>query len=378
MSSAGKYFKDFSMAFLRSDVSIDDGYAVIKVAQDIDVQYFVRSLKEFGLVGEININSNELVFPLETSSFSDESLIFSSMATLWRFSCGNAIVPDEFVVIKEKITSLSECEEINSMQQFVAWRAVLRKIKSHELESKVIWYLPNDDGGKEIIISVHESYLRAKQLEFKKSSLDSAKKLLAVLSLDDAQENERKLILKKAVSDFLSENGTIDEIILAGERIYNRYNDLLDLYTKRFSVSKILSDIESKNLEYTTKINDFISSSQSKAFTIPGALIAVGALTKTSGFWESILVIIGLYMVYYITRTSNDVQRESYENLRSGLDETFSRYQNFDEGAEVNKAATRTHASLRSKIDKASGRLNGIDTLGKAMICIGAIYLLIK
>lgn len=264
------------------------------------------------------------------------------------------------------------------MQQFVAWRAVLRKIKSHELESKVIWYLPNDDGGKEIIISVHESYLRAKQLEFKKSSLDSAKKLLAVLSLDDAQENERKLILKKAVSDFLSENGTIDEIILAGERIYNRYNDLLDLYTKRFSVSKILSDIESKNLEYTTKINDFISSSQSKAFTIPGALIAVGALTKTSGFWESILVIIGLYMVYYITKTSNDVQRESYENLRSGLDETFSRYQNFDEGAEVNKAATRTHASLRSKIDKASGRLNGIDTLGKAMICIGAIYLLIK
>lgn len=107
MSSAGKYFKDFSMAFLRSDVSIDDGYAVIKVAQDIDVQYFVRSLKEFGLVGEINVNSNELVFPLETSSFSDESLIFSSMATLWRFSCGNAIVPDEFIVIKEKITSLS-------------------------------------------------------------------------------------------------------------------------------------------------------------------------------------------------------------------------------------------------------------------------------
>ncbi|AGQ29851.1 hypothetical protein [Serratia liquefaciens] len=373
-------FDSFVATFLSSTVVIKDGYACIEINDDVAPDIFLSWLRKFGISADtdINVNEKEFAFSIGVSSFRDNSFIYPSMNSLWRESCALLKVPTSFLVLKEQVSSLFECEEISSIRQFVTWRAVLKEIQSYEFSNKIIWYLPGDDGGKEIVVGVHENYARAKDIAFSQSSLSSANKLLSVMELKDAQEGERKLILKKAVSDFVGDNGSIDDVISAGERVYNRYNDLLDLYTKRFSVNKILSEIESKNLEYTTKINDFISSSQSKAFTIPGALIAVGALAKTSGFWEGTLVLIGLWMIHYITRTSNDVHRESYENLKLGLGEAFDRYNQFDEGAEVRKAAKRTLKSLNSKIDTAGTRLNNIDNLGRAMIVIGLLYLVLK
>ncbi|EKN6360428.1 hypothetical protein DVP20_20105, partial [Yersinia enterocolitica] len=145
-----------------------------------------------------------------------------------------------------------------------------------------------------------------------------------------------------------------------------------------FSINKILNELDQKNIEYTTKINEFISSSQNKAFTIPGALIAVGGLAKASGLLDSLLIIIGLLMVYYITSTANSVHNESYDSLKRSLVDSFSRYSQFDEGAEVKEAANKISQDLYYKIDKAKDRLKSIDDMAKGMIIIGAIYLMLR
>ncbi|EPU1132836.1 hypothetical protein ACVUOP_004726, partial [Klebsiella oxytoca] len=256
--------------------------------------------------------------------------------------------------------------------------AVILSLSVHDIPKKAIWYLPDENGGKEIVITIPESLSRVKEYEVDLKSLESAVKLENVLLLDDAQSSERVSILKKAISDFIGVGSSFENIIFAGERVLNRYNDLLDLYTKRFSVDKILNEIESKNLEYTTKINDYISTSQSKAFTIPGALIAVGALVKVGGFLEGLLILIGLYMIFFIAKTANDAQRESYENLERGLTESFERYHQFDEGTEVRKAAKNTLRALHDKISKATERLDDIDSLGRWMVWLALIYMLLQ
>jgi hypothetical protein len=370
-------FKDFTQKLQQSSIEVAEGYASIEVG-DGDVSSFVSQLKKFGIISDINTSDNNIVFKIGNGNFKEDSLLFVSIESLWRKSCSLAKVPDDFFLMREKISSFDGFPEIDCMRQFICWRKVLTNISNHPLDNKSIWYLPDDDGGKEVVVELHDNLVRVKKIPYSAISLESANKLLSVINLDDAQSSERKAILRKAVSDFVNDDSSIDTIVRYGERVYNRYNDLLDLYTKRFSVNKILSEIESKNLEYTTKINDFISSSQSKAFTIPGSLIAVGALAKTSGFWEGVLVVIGLWMVHYITKSSNDVQRESYKNLIDTLSNAFDRYNQFDEGTEVRKAAKSTLESLSTKIDTASVRLDKIDCLGRAMIVISVIYLIFK
>lgn len=372
-------FFGFVNCFKQSSIEVSGGYAAVTFNNiNVDIESFASQLKKFGLASDVSIDGNSIVFSIGNGSFRDDSSLFVSMESLWGRICSSESVPNEFLLLRERLSSFDEVPEVNSMKQFIGWKVILSKISNHPMVNKSIWYLPDDNGGKEVVVAIHDTFNRVKSVPYIHESLNSANKLLSVINLDDAQSSERKAILRKAISDFISEDGSIDEIVKAGERVYNRYNDLLDLYTKRFSVNKILSEIESKNLEYTTKINDFISSSQSKAFTIPGALIAVGALAKVSGFWEGGLVLIGLWMIHYITRSSNDVQRESYVNLKLGLGDAFDRYNQFDEGAEVRKAAKRTLETLNTKIDKAGDRLDNIDCLGRSMIIIAALYLVFK
>uniref|UniRef100_UPI0011A83430 hypothetical protein n=1 Tax=Yersinia alsatica TaxID=2890317 RepID=UPI0011A83430 len=293
-------FREFVNSFALSSIDFSDGFVSVCLnEQSVKAEDFSKQLKTYGLIAEIIIDENTLAFSIGSGSFRDDSIIFSSLESLWRKSCSLSMVPEKFLLLSEQRSSFDDLSEINSIKQFIEWRTVLVRLSNHHFDTKSIWYLPDDEGGKEIVVEMHDNLSRVKKVNFSSLSLDSASKLIMTLNLDDAQSGERKSILKKAISDFVKNDKSIDNIITAGERVYNRYNDLLDLYTKRFSVNSILSEIEKKNLEYTTKINEFISSSQSKAFAIPGALIAVAALAKVTNECEYLLVLIGLWMIYY-------------------------------------------------------------------------------
>ncbi len=83
-------------------------------------------------------------------------------------------------------------------------------------------------------------------------------------------------------------------------------------------------------------------------------------------------------MVYKITKMANDVHMESYDSITDDIDESFSRYYKFDEGAEVRGSAQKTIEILKRKIVKAKGRLIKINETGEWMLVIGAIYLLLR
>lgn len=372
-------FSFFVDMFFSGSYELQDGVVSYDTTDlPIPVSELVDMLKENGLKAQIHTDMNELAFSVSSGSLSSTSTIFPRLDDFWRKVTSGNKIPEDFLIINEEIASTKQSDVIEKIKLYLKWRAVISSLSVHDIPKKAIWYLPDENGGKEIVITIPESLSRVKEYEVDGKSLESAVKLENVLLLDDAQSSERVSILKKAISDFIGVDSSFENIIFAGERVLNRYNDLLDLYTKRFSVDKILNEIESKNLEYTTKINDYISTSQSKAFTIPGALIAVGALVKVGGFLEGVLILIGLYMIFFIAKTANDAQRESYENLERGLTESFERYHQFDEGTEVRKAAKNTLRALHDKIHMATERLDGIDGLGRWMVWLALIYMLLQ
>lgn len=372
-------FSFFVDMFFSGSYELQDGVVSYDTTDlPIPVSELVDMLKENGLKSQIHTDVNVIAFSVSSGSLSSTSTIFPRLDDFWRIVTSGNKIPEDFLIINEKIASTKESDVIEKIKLYLKWRAVILSLSVHDIPKKAIWYLPDENGGKEIVITIPESLSRVKEYEVDLKSLESAVKLENVLLLDDAQSSERVSILKKAISDFIGVGSSFENIIFAGERVLNRYNDLLDLYTKRFSVDKILNEIESKNLEYTTKINDYISTSQSKAFTIPGALIAVGALVKVGGFLEGLLILIGLYMIFFIAKTANDAQRESYENLERGLTESFERYHQFDEGTEVRKAAKNTLRALHDKISKATERLDDIDGLGRWMVWLALIYMLLQ
>ncbi|EPA0285579.1 hypothetical protein ABFP18_002890 [Enterobacter hormaechei] len=372
-------FSFFVDMFFSGSYELQDGVVSYDTTDlPIPVSGLVDMLKENGLKSQIHTDVNVIAFSVSSGSLSSTSTIFPRLDDFWRIVTSGNKIPEDFLIINEKIASTKESDVIEKIKLYLKWRAVILSLSVHDIPKKAIWYLPDENGGKEIVITIPESLSRVKEYEVDLKSLESAVKLENVLLLDDAQSSERVSILKKAISDFIGVGSSFENIIFAGERVLNRYNDLLDLYTKRFSVDKILNEIESKNLEYTTKINDYISTSQSKAFTIPGALIAVGALVKVGGFLEGLLILIGLYMIFFIAKTANDAQRESYENLERGLTESFERYHQFDEGTEVRNAAKNTLRALHDKISKATERLDDIDGLGRWMVWLALIYMLLQ
>lgn len=368
-----------------SEIRSEDGFAVIDCDLDSDsLLKYAELLTIFGVKNIDSCESNQIIFSLKSSNFKSDTCIYSSLDSFWVKCSTSGEYNPNYIILLQKIFFNSNNDSVKKIDLFLQWKRVLSAIANHTVESKYILYIPNSDGGKELVLSCHDYLGSVLRLEFSIDSQKASDELLKILSLQDAQQKERISILRSAIYDVVSgkdddsSDRDIFNIINKGRKVYDRYNDLLDLYTKRFSVNKILSELEQKQLEYTSKINDFVSSSQNKAFAIPGALIAVGGLAKSGGFLDSLLIFIGLYLIYRVTYISNEILVDSYNSLKNSLDDLIKRYSKFDEGAEVRDAASKIELDIKNKIGKAKDRIEKINDMGVIMLVVGAGYLIMK
>ncbi|EJQ9336507.1 hypothetical protein NYF37_004853, partial [Salmonella enterica] len=188
---------------------------------------------------EMHQGANELTFAIGNGGLSNTSTIYPRIEAFWRKVVAEQSIPNEYIILNEKIASTAKSDIIEKIKLHLKWKSVVTTLSVHDIPGKAIWYLPDENGGKEVVITITDSLHRVREYCVDDTSLQSATKLESVLLLDDAQSSERVSILKKAISDFSGKNSSFENIINAGERVLNRYNDLLDLYTKRFSIDKI-------------------------------------------------------------------------------------------------------------------------------------------
>jgi hypothetical protein len=139
-------------------------------------------------------------------------------------------------------------------------------------------------------------------------------------------------------------------------------------------VNKLLGEIEEKVSDYISKINELVSSSQNKAFAIPGALIAVAALIKEQGALSILLICVGLYFVMLLTRTANSVYLESFSTLESQIKKSLSRYEVIKDEAEVRISAEEAKTKLLNLLSGARLRIGVINRLAIFTFVLGVVY----
>jgi len=243
-------------AILTAEMAVDNGFMSLKIEKEtIDPNKISDLLRFNGIAVEPEVEGNEIIFPLSSSSFSDDSKIYSSLDSFLRKCISLGRVPQDYLILDDKISSLIFDDKIGSIDIHLKWTSVLSGVANHEVTGKYILYIPNNDGGKELVINSYQRLDYIIKVPYSKVANDSAEKIIKVLDVDDAQSPERKSIIRTAIYDLVNtvENKDISAVIFMGERIFNRYNDLLELYTNRFSVNKLLSELEQKTLSIQLK-----------------------------------------------------------------------------------------------------------------------------
>jgi len=176
----------------------------------------------------------------------------------------------------------------------------------------------------------------------------------AVHQDDDVHCDERKHVMREALVDFFKdeENRNFGFLMSGIKKFYKTYTERYKVYVSKFSVNKILSEIESERVSFLCKIQDAIMSQQTKAFAIPGGVVAVGAILRFSkNSWDFLIIFTGLLITTWMVSSLNRNVAGHIDLLREEFKKSVSKYDDVVVGIEDVKAEIERS---RTKLDTSS------------------------
>lgn len=369
-------------------LSDEEGYLRAELPPEYNSEHeaILSSLMDCGYTNSKNSISNGVLYISRSSHTWADGFcpIFMDTDQFWNQINTSENLPSSYFIVQESVASFdSEPSKIIwSYKSFFIWKKLLSLIADYYQSNKAIVFITSENSVKKLDIPLTVNNSDLLRLEQPQKCHEGISKLLSLIEIVDPHAKERIAVLRTTLSEISSiadENeNLLFELIKRSPQLIRKYDDLYDIYTRRFSVNKLLNELDEKSLEFTSKINEYISSSQNKALTIPGALIAIGALVKSGGFFESAIIFFGLWLIMSVTKTANDIYRESFDSLDKRLDNAFKKYLKFDEGKEVRESAIEIETELRAQIVNAKLRLNKIDKWALYMLIGGAVFLIIS
>ncbi|WP_313018833.1 hypothetical protein [Atlantibacter hermannii] len=373
-----------------SDITSEDNFVVIQLPNSYDEHEKIALQILFSEVGYLKCDGlfegDSTIWLDKRASYWDDGMcpFFSNLENLWQRVNSSDKLPDYFYVISEKTSHLdSESDKrLNTFNLYFAWKKLLLNLSDHYANEYYVFFLMNDKGGDKIEIESTLDFDELPVLDIPSEELKTSLSLINKLEFEDLHKLERRSVMRATLYELTKslekDDNLLKTLILLTNTFNKKYNELYEIYTKRFSVNKLLNELDEKSLEFTSKINEFISSSQTKALTIPGALIAVGALAKVEAPLEAIIIVAGLWMIKQVNISSNEVYREAFTALNNRLNNAFKKYLTFHNELEVKQSASDIKKELSDLISKSSVRLNTIDRLASMMFWGGVIYLVLK
>ncbi|WP_122440163.1 hypothetical protein [Pseudomonas viridiflava] len=144
-----------------------------------------------------------------------------------------------------------------------------------------------------------------------KSLKDARTTNSAVMTDEDVHCEERRHVMRETLTDFLKneKDCNIRLIMASVTTFYKNYNERYKVYVSKFSVNKILTEIESDCVSFLGKVQDAIMAQQTKAFAVPGGIVAAGAILKpATTAWDYLVILVGLIIsTWMIISLNNNV-----------------------------------------------------------------------
>lgn len=354
-------------------------YTVISLKEEVVTKHaneIITLLKSIGYKDSDNCIEKNEVWLNRQSSFWVEPILYENFESFWSRINNQSNLPSFFIIGTPLVFPSTRHESIDKIHIYFKWKDLLSLVADHHSSDCSVLFFSNENKSHKVELNHFLQFNDIEHLTTPSLKYNIISELLDTIEIKDLHKSERKLVLRSAINEVFKEASAFNfiELLNATELVRKKYDELYEIYTKRFSVNKILNELDEKNLEFTSKINEFISSNQTKALTIPGALIAVGGLVKANETFEAILIIAGLWMIKKVNIISVDIFNETFDNLHSRVVSAFDKYLKFEDNKEIKDSADSIKSSIISLIDKAKIRMQTIKRLASIMFYGGLIY----
>lgn len=366
---------------------------IYDLPSDIDKSKLEHLLEEAGykLDSIKTIRNNKLEIKLSSTSWvAGNSSFFVSWDQLFERVLQSSLLPSHYHVSSETLVD-DNIGKVNHqrIKLFCKVRSLLAQLADHCEPSKgnaigrdkLLFLIETENTVNKYDFPPTLKWQAISTIQNPKDDIDKIDSLIKSINVGDSQDSERKLVMRSAFNELaktcIDQTSIFTTLMGSLFLLKMKYDEHHELFIKRFSVNKILQEISKQDLEYTSKINEIISSGQTKALTIPGALIAIGAIMKIDSPIDGFAVLLGMFFTALIVAKSIKVHEDTFAHIEEQIPQEFDRYNDLNEKAEIRRQAVKVKKNLLDLVDKASKSLTFIYRILWCTFGASCIYILL-
>ncbi|KAF0254734.1 MULTISPECIES: hypothetical protein [Pseudomonas] len=183
----------------------------------------------------------------------------------------------------------------------------------------------------------------------------------AVMADEDVHCEERRHVMRETLTDFLKDekDWNIRLIMASVSKFYKKYNERYKVYVSKFSVNKILTEIENDCVSFLGKVQEAIMAQQTKAFAVPGGIVAAGAILKpATTTWDYLVILVGLVISTWMIVSLNNNVVSHINLLTEEFERSTKKYDDIVVGVEeIHEKIEESRKKLSASSKSAQSRL---------------------
>lgn len=356
----------------------------VNIAECNDYKHLEKALKEINKSCNLKVTPEKLHLEFEASSeqWHDDfkGYFYSTLDNFMRTCVRKKSVPSKFCIVDKRLSdSDQDIPLLKKIIQITKWVKLLSDMADHIQDNNILVFFVHHKGGKtkpyQISPFIDLQIIDGLELDCDESRYQ---RLYGSWHLEDAQTNDRQSVMLVSFAEIMQsmEDGKNPfEIFLKNvKKFHDRYCENYEIYVNRFTVDSQLREIDEQHLNFVGKLQDLVTSSQTKAFALPGVMVAIGALAKTSSILGVFAIIVGVVMTKILISKSNELLRDNLQHFKDTFDRALGHYvKSRTEAEEVKSHARDAQKALSTQLQRAKERIDFIDVMSKWMLGIGVV-----
>ncbi|HHC6770775.1 TPA: hypothetical protein ACN32Y_001875 [Vibrio parahaemolyticus] len=347
-----------------------------------DFEHFEKALKEVNSSCSLKAEDGKLCLEFEDGSGywekGFEGYFYTTLDNFMRVCVRRKCVPSKFCILDRKLSDLDVVDSsLKKVVQATKWVKLLSDMADHVQDNNVLVFFVHHKEGKTKPYQI-SPFVDLEVIEQLELDCDDARydRLHGSWHLEDAQTKDRQSVMLVSFAEIMStvEDGDnpFEVFLSSTKKFHDRYCENYEIYVNRFTVDSQLREIDEQHLSFVGKLQDLVTSSQTKAFALPGVMVAIGALARTSNFLGVVAIVVGVVMTKILIAKSNELLLENLDHFKDTFDRALGHYvKSRTEAEEVKSHAKDAQDKLNVQLAKAKGRVGFIDTMSNWMLCIG-------
>jgi hypothetical protein len=187
-----------------------------------------------------------------------------------------------------------------SVKAYSQWCEILSRISDHiEYENSGAWpnYIFVMEGGKSKKITTYKLPLKNLEDGFL-CEIDTEPCDIKSLTNIDLHSYERKLVMRSSLielyNDCDSKDDFLSSLLKSPKKLWDLFAINYEIYINKYSINKIINDVEVQKLDFLSKLNSLVQEHQTKSLTIPAVLVSTAII---KGWTPSGLLLIFVAML---------------------------------------------------------------------------------